>query len=528
MGMRKKNFFRMFLFTIMGIALCGSGTKSANGLDNSSVIQNEPRGVLKSNVFSSEETDYTGELLEGLNFTLYSISETETSASVSLSFDMIQGYQGSFYLGYGDNADNYVPATLVYEVSVNGKVETRQSPINRSNQNAFYDAIGAPDQDGASLGSRSVSNYVDIPLVPGEELLTENFHVNNIANAVKNANGRFEPEKDSSGNIVFNYCNMNENSVKNVYTFSKLATLDYLGYSNFYNYTDFTFNSSGFGSDVYDTLGASYRRQYQNNLGDIEDGLSWIRTRLNFSNQTVFRFEMKDGSLIEKNATSQQIDITNGNAEVGVLYSGVDGSQVENIKIYGLMITIDIYSSMTGKAVPSSAFSTRFSIYDCHLQPINDVNGSVSIEAVENPYAIDSTLIIVLSTVIFAVVYLLVSGGLYFYLKEKNKNDEFKRMRTKQYWETNLMGLVCLESLILAIESITLRATLLLTSFKVYNEIDIYIVVSCVMSIIFGGYFIKYFIGIAKNNIEKRRVEKLKLNKDSFDDGTLIMPSSNK
>ena len=293
MGMRKKNFFRMFLFTIMGIALCGSGTKSANGLDNSSVIQNEPRAVLKSNVFSSEETDYTGELLEGLNFTLYSISETETSASVSLSFDMIQGYQGSFYLGYGDNADNYVPATLVYEVSVNGKVETRQSPINRSNQNAFYDAIGAPDQDGASLGSRSVSNYVDIPLVPGEELLTENFHVNNIANAVKNANGRFEPEKDSSGNVVFNYCNMNEDSVKNVYTFSKLATLDYLGYSNFYNYTDFTFNSSGFGSDVYDTLGASYRRQYQNNLGDIEDGLSWIRTRLNFSNQTVFRFEMK-------------------------------------------------------------------------------------------------------------------------------------------------------------------------------------------------------------------------------------------
>ena len=83
------------------------------------------------------------------------------------------------------------------------------------------------------------------------------------------------------------------------------------------------------------------------------------------------------------------------------------------------------------------------------------------------------------------------------------------------------MGLITIESLILAVESITLRSTTLLTSFKVYNEIDVYIVVSSIASIIFVGYFIKYFITMFKNNAEKRRNEKLNssvkyLNEDLF------------
>ena len=442
---------------------------------------------------------------------------------LALYDDTFEG--NSYYIGYGDNADNYIPAELVYDVKVGNKTETRTTPVNLNSKTSYYDAIGKPDAAGDAIGGETVNSYVDIPLLPGEELITDEFSVINVAKAVKDETGKFNPEKDANGNIAFKSIKEDPEALKRVYSFNDLVSLEFIGSSSFYGYKDFAFVSSGFGQEQYESLGAQYRRMYATHSADIEAGISWIRTRLNFSNNTIFNFYMKDGSLIQKNAISQQIDVTSGNVRVGVLYDGVDPTNVENITVYNLNLNVDIYNSELQAGIKNSVFSARFATYDCHLQPIVDYNGDVAIEAVNNPYYVDSTLIVVLPASIFAFIYLTTSAVLYFYLKKKNRNDEFKRMNTKQYWETNLMGLVAIESILLLITTITLRSTLMLSSFRVYNELDIYIVFTGVCSIIFGGYFIKYFVTMYKNYREKKRVDKLNLNKDSIDDGTLVMPN---
>ena len=67
------------------------------------------------------------------------------------------------------------------------------------------------------------------------------------------------------------------------------------------------------------------------------------------------------------------------------------------------------------------------------------------------------------------------------------------------------------------------RATSFANSLAVFNPTDAYIIVLGVIAIITVGYFIRYFAIMTKNHIEKSKREKLKLNQDVIDDGTLII-----
>ena len=59
---------------------------------------------------------------------------------LALYDDTFEG--NSYYIGYGDNADNYIPAELVYDVKVGNKTETRTTPVNLNSKTSYYDAIG--------------------------------------------------------------------------------------------------------------------------------------------------------------------------------------------------------------------------------------------------------------------------------------------------------------------------------------------------------------------------------------------------
>ena len=96
-------------------------------------------------------------------------------------------------------------------------------------------------------------------------------------------------------------------------------------------------------------------------------------------------------------------------------------------------------------------------------------------------------------------------------------------MNTKSYATTATMGYLTIESVLLLVVFIVIRSTTFANSLIVYNPTDPYIIVLGVVSIILVGYFIRYFVIAAKNNAEKRRRDKLKINQDVIDDGTLII-----
>ena len=110
----------------------------------------------------------------------------------------------------------------------------------------------------------------------------------------------------------------------------------------------------------------------------------------------------------------------------------------------------------------------------------------------------------------------------------RSKDDEFKRMIPKQYFKTNTMGLLTLGILLVTIEAIAFRVSLMKNTLPIFNSLDIIIVIGGVASIILVGYFIRYFAIQFKNMRDAKRNEKLKLNKNTMDDGTLIITSPSK
>jgi NADH:ubiquinone oxidoreductase subunit 5 (subunit L)/multisubunit Na+/H+ antiporter MnhA subunit len=109
---------------------------------------------------------------------------------------------------------------------------------------------------------------------------------------------------------------------------------------------------------------------------------------------------------------------------------------------------------------------------------------------------------------------------LFFVLREKYKNDEFRRMKPKAYVKTAVLGYVGLLIISITVLFIIFRAGLFSNAVAVHNPIDVFIVVPGVISIVIIGYFIKFIVGKFKSNKQRRQAKKLKLNEDAVDDGT--------
>lgn len=505
-GMHKKNICKLnrnilALGTFVVLSSCVFSSSSPNNYVESRNVNYRENLVLKA----EEATK------PNLSFSIATACSTDTSTSFAINFAVNNGK--SFYLGYG-SADKDIKAKLVYQVkTTNGKTEERIADINRKNKNNYFDALG-------ENGSESLSTNVDVFFEPGEEVLTKEFKVRDIVEAVKGTDGKFSPKKNADGTIAFEeFDNCNLSNLKS-FKLSEFLELSYAGSSTFGKYASFQLLGEGHGAEIYQGLGSQYKRAYKNYQDEIESGDAWVRTRLLFDTDTVFEFKVGDET-INKNALSQIVDLTSANSKIGLLYDGIDANKVEDIKIYNFFVSLDIYSKTLDKSVTKSTYQARFNTYDVAINGLKNSKGEIVREGNKNAYKISSTLIVLLSVLLSVLVYCGVTLGIFFYEKKAFKDDEFKRVRPKEFFKTAGMGLITIESLILAIESITLRSTTLLTSFKVYNEIDVYIVVSSIASIIFIGYFIKYFITMFKNNAEKRRNEKLNssvkyLNEDLF------------
>lgn len=511
-GMHKKNICKLnrnilALGTFVVLSSCVFSSSSPNNYVESRNINYRENLVLKAEEVTKPN----------LSFSITTACSTDTSTSFVIEFAV--NNEKSFYLGYG-SAEKDIKAKLVYQVKTkSGKIEEREADINRKNKNGFYDVIG-------EIGSTSFSSNVDVFFEIGEEVLTNGFKVRDIVEAEKGENGKYSPKKNVDGSIAFEECDDCNLSNLKSYKLSEFLELSYAGSSSFGNYASFQLLGEGHGAEIYQNLGTKYKRAYKNHADYIESGKAWIRTRLLFDNETIFEFKVADET-IYKNAFSQMVDITSANSKIGLLYDGIDINKVENIKIYNFIVCLDVFLHVNSagkkidKSAPNSSFQARFNTYDVAINGLKNSEGEIVREGNKNAYKISSTLIVLLSVLLSALAYCGVTLGIFFYEKKAFKDDEFKRVRPKEFFKTAGMGLITIESLILAIESITLRSTTLLTSFKVYNEIDVYIVVSSIASIIFVGYFIKYFITMFKNNAERRRNEKLNssvkyLNEDLF------------
>lgn len=185
--------------------------------------------------------------------------------------------------------------------------------------------------------------------------------------------------------------------------------------------------------------------------------------------------------------------------------------QLKNLKqfeIIGLTVNIHLWNNAQSIKVGRTDLSTHFGSID------------VMPKAVGAPKITNISTITLITELIILAVYAAGTAGLFFFFKEKYKNDEFRRVKPKKFFKTAIIGYIGVLVVSVTLLFIIFRGTVFNNAISTHNPTDIFIVIPGVISIIVIGYFIKFIVDKVKANKKRKEALKLKLNEDAADDGT--------
>lgn len=510
---------KLILFATIFAAVSGLSSFT-NYKDNNFEIGQKDTFTLNAQANSKEieiKDDY-GIPSNDLSVEIDSIFTSDIGASVSITstFNKNETFDyNSYYIGYGTSEEDEKKATLVYCVEKLDKtIEQRETSYIRKNIHDYYDGLG-------EINTPRITNYCDIVLAPGEKLLDDSFLVYNYF-ACENKDGNYSIVTEN-GKYKGYYIVPTKPSSYRYYNLSTFADLKINGMSTFGGYNSIEIAiENNVTDDIYKSLSASTRRLYNNNEDRIQEGICYIRTRFNFSSSSILEITLKNEEKpLNLSIYPTSVTTTKKGSVLNFLYNGFNINDVEDVRIKNFYMNIDIYDNESLKGMSGSNYSARFSSTGIRMKDLMSGDTVVS-EANKNYFKVDINLILAITSIVFMIVYLGISIATYFYLKNKNKDDEFKRMRSKPYWKNNLVGLFTTTSMLLMIETIIFRWSYLNNSLPVFNPIDVYVIIFTVISIIFGGYFIRYFSIQIKNILDKNRNERMKLKTSRIDEGALI------
>jgi len=509
-----KNFTKWFSFVVLIIGALSLSSCANFETVNSTVVDSQT-----SQQKNNDNIKNYGEETSNLVFTISTISKTSTSLSVSVSVkasDNIVGGYNNFYVGYYEEANYQYPAKLIYDLTYsNGEKVTQSTNIIKKNTNGNYDGIGD------YLGTTSLSTFCDISCPSGTTIDTSTIKLVNVFAA--------DIQKDTNGTIISRlpiydhpyYVSATLSSTFKNYDFDDFMSLRYAGKTSFSGFTSLKFNTTCDGVEMYKQLKPSAYSKYQT---QIESGAYYVRTRLSFSGDSKYLFTTNEDTILTQSTISSNIDLSAQNDACYFLIKDIDFKNVKNFEFYNVYLNLGIYNRSAYKEVSGSniALAIRFNTLDLGFVDVFDGSGNIAVAKSTGMYDVDANLILIFTALIFALVFIGIDLGMYFYLKNKYKNDEFKHMKTGQYFKTSLIAFICIGSFIFATLTIIFRGNFLNNAFAVYNPLDVYVIIFSVVAAILFGYFVRYFWINFKASQEKRNNEKLKLNQSVIDDGTLL------
>lgn len=456
-----------------------------------------------------------------LSASIGQITNTVTSASVEISFEY-NSVINPFFIGYGIDTNGVVEeykATLNYYVETeNNNKELRNSSIQRKNTNDFYDPIGA-------IGNNSFRTYCDIPLEPGENLLTDVFYISNIFGGYKSeTDNKFYVSLNAENKLESLTVTCGKTTKHKNFSLDNFVSFSYLGSSSFNGFGTVSFRCENkVTREFYRTLITN--KLYNDNSDYLDDGTAYIRTRLNLNTDTLYYFyyEGLDEPVVYQ-TTSQYENVTN-DANIELLFENLNVTNLINVTISNYSVVVDMFNNEKVLQIKQSNYSARFANTELGFKEIKS-GDKVYVSKNPNSFIFNIDLFMIISFIVLVIIYESISTFAFFYLKNKYKNDEFKRVRPKQYWKTNTIGLFTSTCILFMLESIIFRSTIWNNTIPVYNSMDILICIFTVASIIMGGYFIRYFAIQIKNIRDVIRDEKSKRRDSSLDEGTLIIPTA--
>ncbi len=421
--------------------------------------------------------------------------DSSGSKTFSNGYDYMVGYYGEGKL--------YQPLVASFDV-INGSSKTnRQQVVGLQSTNTNYDAVGG------SVGTTALTLNFDIPLAEGEKVDEHSLRLHNIYDLVE---GQRLPDVDKGG-----YYAVPEIRYKKSYALS-----DFIEYkagiaSSFGGYTQVDLNVTKI-PGIYEDLKEAVQEEFAESLAN---GSCTLRYQFYALTLSSFVISYKNGTetiskTVRVSSPVSYCLIEGGeNSEVGFIFKDADVGEsftyenIQAITLKNFYIKLDIYNNETHSIVKKSSIATRFG----EMTLMNKTNHLPS-------SYVNITVAVILTIVIYAVVFAGGSTAYYFYFKNKYKNDEFRRMNTKRFLFAAGKNFVGFGIVTLALFFIISRWGIMNTSVVSYNPLDAFVIVFGVLGLIFIGFAIKNLVVAIKQARKNREALRLKLDEDVADDGT--------
>ena len=486
-----------------------------------------PDTVTISCVASSKPAGWDDEWCDAQNIVWgYNDETVLTEKALSLptgSKTIVHTITDSYIIGFINRADHaeeeyynadfmegYYPLVVTYDVlGANNAVvrtDTQELPLNDvSSRNSPYDAVG-------KVGSKSVSVPIDIFLNPNETVDFESFKFYNIflAKRDESTNNKYGPDVTTSYTIGAGK------------RFSHLVTLDDIlscrfdNVSTFAGYTLVSMKVDKKKPYYYETIMASTVEENKDKLNNGDYRIRYIFYPMTVSD---YRIKYKVGDeiktvtvnvdsplpLIELSRDSgNRVSFIVKNSDIG---KGFSADTLVSFEIINLTINMHLWNNVKNTTVGRTSKTLKFGIVDVLPEG-------------QNKHILDLNITLLLIYLVYIVVYALAATGLFFFLKNKYKNDEFRRVKPKKYLKTALIGFFGFAIILLAVTGLIYRTSLFRNTLYAFNPSDVLVVLAGIVALIVIGYFIKFIVGIIKANRARREILRLKLNEDVKNDGT--------
>ncbi|MCQ2800842.1 MAG: hypothetical protein MJ216_02695, partial [Bacilli bacterium] len=260
---------------------------------------------------------------------------------------------------------------------------------------------------------------------------------------------------------------------------------------------------------------------YEQNKLQIEKGATTIRYSLNNLYLSSYRFvyesngQLKEAIVPIQTVITYQILESDKNNKVSIIVENskvapdFSADKVRTFELMNVTIQMDLFTTSntgTTSVLGKSAISYKFA----YISVRNDDKINV----------FDWNIFLIIFVVAFLAIYATGAYVLYRVLKEKFKNDEFRRINDKKYLKQAVLFGLGFAVIAVAAVFIIMRVVGFANTIVAFNPADPLLIAFSVAGLIIGGYFIVVLIKTIKSNNERRRAIRLKLNEDVDDDGT--------
>lgn len=405
------------------------------------------------------------------------------------------------------------PLVIQYDKIKNGNRETiyEALPLTNTVGNS-YDSVG-------KISSLVYSRLLGYKLGEGESIDDDSIIFHNIMKASNDS--VIDTSKTYWVKPVIGY--NEKQDLSHLVTFKSTGSSTFAGFSMFTLSMDKNLSIT---SDKYPEPHSLYldvkQDLYEQNKLQIQKGNTVIRYSLYNLYLSSYHFiyegsngELKDITVPISTVISYQTLEHNKGNKVSILLENkkvapdFSAEKVRTFELVNITIQMDLFAtsdSGSTSVLGKSAISYKFA----YITVRNDAKETV----------FNYNIFLIIFFVAYAALFAAGAFALYKVMKEKYKNDEFRRVDDKKYVKKALIYGAGSLLIVAAIVFIAMRVGGFANTIVVFNPTDPLLIIFSIVGMIVAGYFIVQAIKAIKVGRERRKAIRLKLNEDVDDDGT--------